>query len=539
MGVRFILVVVFFATLYGWLGFRFYNIQIRQGDFYSAQAASQMLGRSLEPVRGDIIMTDRDGSPVSLAITKNHPFIYASPEQMAREGVDLDKAATQLELVIGVPAADIMRRINNPRDPFVELLRSASDEIVLKVKELNIPGVYIGERTKRYYPYGVLAAHILGFVANNKGQYGVEAYFNKRLSGIAGRISGTTFIAPERGQDIQLTINPIIQSRAEKILASTITKFNAKGGVVIVSEPRTGAIKAMAGAPSFDPNNFGSAKMSRFINPAVQKVYEPGSVFKLITMAAALSSGSVTPDTTYIDYGTLTRNGRVIRNWNHRAHGELTMREVIERSINTGTVFAVEKMGRKTFLNYLEKFGFTAETGINLPGEVVGSIRSLINGRDINFATASYGQGISVTPISMLTAINAIANNGVMMRPRIIKGESEVLGRPISSEVAKTMTDIMVSSVERNVLADIKGYSVAGKTGTAQAPDLVMGGYRDAYINTYIGFAPAHNPRFSILIRIDEPEGNPLAGESVVPAFRDLAEFILLHYGIAPDKLES
>jgi len=539
MGVRFILVVAFFAALYGWLGFRFYNIQIRQGDFFAAQAASQMLGRSLEPIRGDIVMTDRDGSPVPLAITKNHPFIYASPEQMAREGVDINKAATQLELIIGVPAADIMRRINKPRDPFEELLRSASDEVVSQIKELNISGVYIGERTKRYYPYGVLAAHILGFVANNEGQYGVEAYFNEKLSGVAGRIYGTTFIAPEKGQDIQLTINPIIQARAEKILTDTITKFNAKGGVVIVSEPHTGAIKAMAGSPSFDPNNFGSAKMPLFMNHAVQKVYEPGSVFKIITMAAALSSGSVTPDTTYIDHGTLIRNERVIRNWNHRAHGKLTMRQVIEQSINTGTVFAVEKMGRKTFLNYLERFGFTKETGINLPGEVIGSIRSLINGRDINFATASYGQGISVTPIRMLTAINAIANNGVMMRPRITIGEPEVLGRPISAEVAKTMTDIMVSSVQRNILADIKGYSIAGKTGTANVPDLIRGGYRDVHINTYVGFAPAHNPRFSILIRIDEPEGNPLAGESVVPAFRDLAEFILLHYGIAPDKTES
>jgi len=539
MGVRFIIVVAFFAALYGWLGFHFYNIQIRQGDFYAARAASQMLGRSLEPIRGDIMMIDRDGLPIPLAITKNHPFIYASPEQMAREGVDISQAATQLEPVVGMSVADIMQRINNPRDPFVKLVRSASDDIVSQIKELNIPGIYIGERTKRYYPYGALASHILGFVSNNVGQYGVEAYFNEKLSGVAGEISGTTFTAPERGQDIQLTINPIIQSRAEKILASTITKFNAKGGVVIVSEPRTGAIKAMAGNPSFDPNNFGSAKMSRFINPAVQKIYEPGSVFKLITMAAALSSGSVTPDTTYVDYGTLIRNGRVIRNWNHRAHGELTMREVIERSINTGTVFAVERMGRRVFLEYIEKFGFTTETGIDLPGEVVGSIRSLINGRDINFATASYGQGISVTPIRMLTAINAIANNGVMMRPRIMVGEPEVLGRPISAEVAKTMTDIMVSSVQRNILADIRGYSVAGKTGTASVPDLVRGGYKDAYINTYVGFAPAHNPRFSILIRIDEPEGNPLAGESVVPAFRDLAEFILLHYGIAPDKIES
>jgi cell division protein FtsI/penicillin-binding protein 2 len=277
--------------------------------------------------------------------------------------------------------------------------------------------------------------------------------------------------------------------------------------------------------------------MSDFVNPAIQGVYEPGSVFKLITMSAAIDSGSVTPDTTYVDVGSLTIDGRTIQNWDHKSHGTLTMTEVIEQSINTGTVFAAKKTGKDNFLNYIERFGFMGKTGIDLPGEAVGSTKLLVGGRDINYATASYGQGISVSPISMLTAVNAIANNGVMMAPHIVKKEPEKIGDPISGESAKKITDMMVSAVVKNVLADIKGYNVAGKTGTAMVPDFVRGGYKDTYINTYVGFAPAYDPEFSILIRVDEPEGNPLAGASVVPAFKELAEFMLSYYGVAPDNI--
>ena len=539
MGIRFFVVVAFFALLYGALGYRFYNLQIKQGDAHAVRAASQILNIAIGPVRGNIMMTNKNGTHIPVAINKNHPFIYAVPEEIARAGINIQETSSQLEGIIGVPATKIMTRLNRPNDPFEELLRFASDEIADQVRELNIPGIYVGERPKRYYPYNSLAAHIIGFVANNKGQYGIEAYFNEKLAGSTGEVMDKSLVAPTHGQNIYLTIDQIIQAQAERVLNDTVNKFNAKGGLVIVSNPQTGAIKAMAGAPSFNPNNFSEAQMSDFMNMSVKGVYEPGSVFKLVTMAGAIDSGSVTSDTAYIDTGSLTINNRIIRNWDHRAHGRLTMRQVIEQSINTGTVFAVNQMGRNLFLNYLERFGFTRATGINLPGEVTGSIRQLINGRDINFATASYGQGISVSPIRMLTAINAIANKGIMVTPRITQGETKIEGRPISEETARIMTDIMVTSVERNVLAGIPGYSIAGKTGTAQVPDLVLGGYKDAYINTYIGFAPAHNPAFSILIRLDEPEGNPLAGASVVPAFRELAEFMLLYYNIPPDNVGS
>lgn len=537
MGIRFYFIIFCFALFYGALASWMYHIQINKRDFYTARATSQILNRSIDPIRGNIFATDKNQALIPIAINKNYSFIFAVPENMARANVDVKKVAEQLSNILEMDSDRILSRINRPNDPFEELSDEVSEETAVKIRELNISGIHIGTRLKRYYPYGTIGAHILGFISNQRGQYGIEAHYNNRLSGVPGKIDKDIFIPSKDGEDIMLTIDQIIQARAEKVLSDTVNQFNAEGGVVIVSHPQTGAIKAMAGYPSFNPNNFGSAQMSKFVNHNVQSVYEPGSVFKLITMAGAIDSLAVTPETTYVDRGSLTINNRTISNWDGKAHGTLTMNQVMERSINTGTVFAVQQMGRENFLHYLNRFGFTSRTGINLPGEVIGSIRPLINGRDINFATASYGQGISVTPIRMLTAINAIANNGIMMTPRITKGEPKVESRPISKETARKMTDMMVSTVQKNVVADIPGFSVAGKTGTAMVPDLKLGGYKDAYINTYIGFAPAYDPKFSILIRIDKPEGNPLAGATVVPAFRSLSEFILSYYNIPPDRI--
>ena len=537
MGLRFFVVVSIFSLLYGSLAIRFYNLQINKGEYYAAKAASQMLGRSLDPARGNIFMTDKNGTPIPVAVKKNYPFVYCVPEEMVKADIDFKEVAAKMEEILGIPAEEAVLKFDKPEDPYEELVKITTDETAKTITELSIPGIYVGNKPKRFYPYEKLASHVLGFVSNDEGQYGIESFYNERLSGEPGEASGDVFVIPRDGDDVYLTIDQIIQARAEKVLADAVSKFNATGGLVIVSDPKTGEIKAMAGNPSFDPNNYGSAKMSDFVNPAIQGVYEPGSVFKLITMSAAIDSGSVTPDTSYVDTGSLTIDGRTIQNWDHKSHGTLTMTEVIEQSINTGTVFAAKKTGKDNFLNYIERFGFMGKTGIDLPGEAVGSTKLLVGGRDINYATASYGQGISVSPISMLTAVNAIANNGVMMAPHIVKKEPEKIGDPISGESAKKITDMMVSAVVKNVLADIKGYNVAGKTGTAMVPDFVRGGYKDTYINTYVGFAPAYDPEFSILIRVDEPEGNPLAGASVVPAFKELAEFMLSYYGVAPDNI--
>jgi len=346
-------------------------------------------------------------------------------------------------------------------------------------------------------------------------------------------------VRPENGEDVYLTIDRNIQFQAEKILSELISEYSAEGGTVIIQNPKTGEILAMTSKPDFNPNNYGEFDIGRFLNPAVQAIYEPGSIFKVITMAAGIDSGKITPNTTYVDTGEVTLNGKTIKNWDLKAYGEVTMTRVIERSINTGAVFAQRAMGKDIFYDYLVKFGFKEKKGIELPGEIVGSLRPLeYDPRDINFATASFGQGISVTPIGLLTALSAIANDGVMMKPYInANSEPEVIREVISPHSARLVQEIMVSAVEKAEIPRIKGYNVAGKTGTAQIPNFYTGGYTDEVINTYIGFAPAYDPAVTVFVKLNKPAGAPLAGLTVVPAFRELTHFVLNYYGISPDDV--
>jgi cell division protein FtsI/penicillin-binding protein 2 len=368
----------------------------------------------------------------------------------------------------------------------------------------------------------------------------VELYFNDLLSGRNGEVKGDKIIGPQDGQNITLTIDPTIQSQTEETLKKLVSEKGAEDGLIIIQEPSTGKILAMASFPNFDPNNYSQYEMKSFLNPAVQAVYEPGSVFKVITMAAGIDSGKITPDTTYVDSGSVTYNGKTIKNWDNKSYGKAAMTNVIEHSINTGAVFAERKTGHDIFYNYLLKFGLNEKTGISLPGELKGNLNNLKKNSDINFATASFGQGVSVTPIELISAISAIANDGVLMKPLITSDEKpQTIRRAISSETAKAVTQMMVSAVKKNIIADISNYSVAGKTGTAFIPDFLKGGYTDQVINTYAGFAPATNPRFVILIKLTKPAGAPLAGQTVVPTFRELAEFMLNYYNIAPDQLRN
>ncbi len=306
----------------------------------------------------------------------------------------------------------------------------------------------------------------------------------------------------------------------------------------MVQEPSTGKILAMANLPDFNPNNYSVSRIGDFLNPAVQSVYEPGSIFKVFTMSAGIDSGKITPETFYFDSGSVTLNGRTIQNWRLKKYGNQTMMEVIEKSINTGAVFAEQKTGHDIFYNYLIKFGLNKLTGVNLPGEVKGNLRNLKNGRDINFATASFGHGVSVTPIELINAISAIANGGVLMKPYVLAdGSPEIIRRAVSVKTAKTVTAMMVSAVEKNFTADIANYSIAGKTGTAYIPDFEKGGYTEEVINTFVGFVPASAPKFIVLIKLDKPADGPFAGLTVAPAFRELARFILNYYNIPPDEL--
>jgi cell division protein FtsI (penicillin-binding protein 3)/stage V sporulation protein D (sporulation-specific penicillin-binding protein) len=308
----------------------------------------------------------------------------------------------------------------------------------------------------------------------------------------------------------------------------------------MVEDPYTGNILAMASSPGFDPNNYSAASIKDFMNPTVQLVYEPGSVFKPLTMTAGIDSGKITPNTTYIDTGSITIDGHTIHDWDLKAHGLTTMRGVIEQSLNLGTIFAEKTMGDAVFRDYVKRFGLGEKTGITLPGELSGDVRHVISGRAVDYATASFGQGITVTPIQILSAFSAIANGGLLMQPHIIAGEQPtVICRVASENTMSQVVNMMVSAVNKNILAKVEGYNVAAKSGTAYVPDFVHGGYTSDVIDTFMGFAPASHPKFVLMVKLDKPLHAPLSGEAVVPAWQQLASFILNYYQVPPDALTA
>ncbi|OIO49285.1 MAG: hypothetical protein AUJ39_01370 [Parcubacteria group bacterium CG1_02_42_13] len=548
MGIRITVLIVFFSLLYSSLIFKLYTLQIEERETYQAKAFFYHLAAGmLNPVRGSIYFTDKNNVSMPAAINKEYSIIYANPNGIE----NVPEAAQILSEISGRDKNELVDILSKKDDPYEPIVKKATEIQVNKILEYKSirkdleKWFGVKYERSRLYPLSTIASHLLGFVSADEsvgGAYGVEFYYNDRLKGKAGISEGDKLVNPaEAGEDLKLTIDLNIQREAEKILSVLVEKYKAQGGTAIVQDPKTGKILAMSNIPTFNPNSYGESEVGAFLNPATQAVYEPGSIFKIITMAAGLDAGKITPDTTYVDTGSLTLNGKTIKNWDLKAHGKITMTQVIEGSVNTGAVFAESTLGHDLFYSYLVKFGLKEKTNIDLPGEIVGSLRPLeVDKRDINFATASFGQGISVTPIGLLKTMSAVANHGVMMKPYVnVEKEPEMIGRVITEKASKEVIGMMVNAVNKAEIAKIRGYNIAGKTGTAQVPDFKYGGYTDEVINTYIGFAPAYDPKFIILLKMDKPLGAPLAGLTIVPAFRDLAQFILNYYNIPPDNLEN
>lgn len=543
MKLRFFLLISTTTLSFLFVIFHLYNLQIEKGDYYAQLAqAYNSSDEFLLPRRGNIYFVDRRGDVVPAAITKEYVNVFAVPKDIP----DPDFTAGEIHRILPeLSLADIVAKLSKTDgDEYELLVKRVSDEQLEDFKSAQIAGVHFATERARYYPLGELGAQILGFVglsAENEiphGKYGIESYYDSELVGKEGSVIDGKLIPPVKGRDIVLTIDREVQERAEDILARLVQQYRGVSGSVIVQDPRSGKIVAMANYPTFNPNNYADAELNQFTNATVEGTYEPGSVFKLITMAAGLDSGAITPNTTYYDSGSVTLNNRTVRNWDLKTHGTLTMTQVIEGSINTGTIFAERTMGHRTFYDYLLKFGVNELTGITLPGEVTGSLQAFAKNRDIDFATKSYGQGVSMTPLALMRAVSGIANGGAMRTPYILEEErSNEEMRVISKETSHQVAEMMVSAVRKNVVADIKNYDIAGKTGTAFIAG--RGGYTDDVINTYIGFAPAFDPQFAILVKLEKPEGAPLAGQTVVPAFRELAEFLLNYYHIPPSDISN
>lgn len=430
----------------------------------------------------------------------------------------------------------------------------------------NIPGIGFDFSKYRFYPEGEVGSQLFGYVGyvdgEGRGHYGLEEFFNKELFGSYGYlksergnsanliiVNDREYIAPEAGADLVLTIDRNIEFFACEKLKETVKSLQASGGSLIVVEPKTGAIVAMCSEPNFNPNNYQQVKdISHFTNPAVLYQYEPGSVFKVVTMAAAINEKKVSPSTTYEDFGSVMIPGwnRPIRNSDFStkgAHGVVDMNYVLDNSLNTGTIFAMRQMGDSVFAKYVKDFGFGERTGIELGAEGAGNINNLLRNKikEIDAATASFGQGIAVTPLQMLMAYQVIANKGVLMKPYIVekivyKDRVDVISpkrvrEVVSPQTAATVSAMLVNIVEKghSKRAAIDGYYVGGKTGTAQIA--VAGGYkRDEWIHTFIGLAPIEDPAFVMLTKIDSPKGVQYAEGSALPLWREVAEFILRYY---------
>jgi len=589
---------------------RLFDLQVLKGGFYAALAADQHeLYKSLFPERGSIYcLDDTGGEKVLYPLVTNRPMpsLYASP----REVEDASSTAHKIFEIIGFPPeldlkaeekiflADLASSSDQRlaaevaeirRDDFLEFKREElintwiealsdkskgyysirqklPEDQVDKIKELKLKGIGFQDQDYRYYPEKGLGGQIFGFwgfVDNDRrGSYGLEGYFEDVLSGENGQIKserdawgnvialGKSQIKEKvDGADLVLTINRSIQYVACQSLKKSIDKHKAKSGTIIVMDPKTGAILAMCSFPDYDPENYSKvSNISVFNNKAIFDAWEPGSIFKPITMAAAINEGKVSPDSTYVDTGVVDYGKYQIRNFENKTYGLQTMTNVLEFSLNTGVIHAMRQIGAKTFSEYVRRFGFGQLTGIEMSKEMPGNISNLDLKGEINTATITFGQGISVTPIQMITAFSAIINGGKLMKPyivsQIIRGDDVEVIKPqevrqvVSAKTSVTMKGMLVSVVENGHVksAQLSGWRVGGKTGTAQIHDDKGGYKKDEIIGSFVGFAPFADPKVAILVRVDEPLEGKLGEAVAVPVFKEVAKFALQYYNVAHDK---
>ncbi|MBN1326093.1 penicillin-binding protein 2 [Candidatus Falkowbacteria bacterium] len=571
---RLVLLVYFFSFCTLLIIGKLFDFQVLKFDSYSALASGQHeIYKTLFPERGSIYIKDKkdpifdpDENLFPLAINKDYNLVYAQPIYLKQSPEEIAKL---LSSILELSEEELIGKLSKQNDPYEPLKHKVEDSQAELVKNLNIEGIQIAKETFRYYPEKNIGANVLGFVGFDKdglksGQYGIEGYFNKELSGSQGEILSDKdtagrlisigekkFIRAKDGDDIVLTLDKTLQYELCSRLNEHAKVIEAENGVLIVMESKTGAILAMCSYPDFDPNEYNKVEdLGVYNNRAVSEPYEIGSIFKAVTMAAGLDLEAITPDTTYFDEGSRTIDDFNIRNWDKKAHGTQTMTEVLQHSLNLGTIFVVEQTGKDNFKRYVEKFGFGQKTGIQLENEAAGNIDSLKKKGDIWAATASFGQGITATPLQMVQAYGAIANDGQLIKPyivdeirtsegNIIKNMPSKVVQVMDSKTATILTGMLVNVVEKGegTNARVPGYYVAGKTGTAQIPDYKYGGYSNRTNHSFIGFAPIEDPIFTMIIKFENPKKGSFASVTCAPLFSRLAKFILDYYHIMPDKL--
>lgn len=512
----------------------------------------------LQPARGQIYTSD--GFPI--VANRLSYTVFANPK------IVKDKKTISLTLapILKTEEASISAILSLDRF-WVALSANVDEKTKEEVEKLNLPGVGFEQSYSRFYPEASTAAHLLGFVGKNDagdnvGYFGLEGYYERLLGGKEGLASviqdalGRPILAKLEGagktidgDSIVLSIDRAIQYAAEDKLKKAVESYGASGGMVEAMNPKTGEILAMAAVPSFDPAKFQDYSEKVYKNPFITNTYEPGSTFKPLIMSSAIDDGLVTIETKCnICAGPVLIGGYTLKTWNDKYHPNINMIDTIVHSDNTGMVFVGKKLGLDRMLSHLKKFGIGEATGIDLQGETVPEVKDKDSWYEVDLATTSFGQGISITPIQLLSAVSSIANGGVRMEPHVvaqvhtaegdkIKIPKKEVTRAISEKTAKVMTEIMVNAVNKGEAqwARLKGYRIAGKTGTASIP--VAGHYDpNQTIASFVGFAPADDPKFAMLVIIDRPTTSIYGADTAAPVFFSIARDILTYYGIPPTE---
>ena len=510
----------------------------------------------LTPARG--VIFDRNNSPMAVSIEMDSCF--AEPRYID----DVRDTATKLSRLTGLPRDTLERKLKSNRN-FVWLQRRLPPDLVRRIDDLGLDGISFVKETKRFYPNGELAGHVIGFTGlDPDGLEGIELKYNSTILGSTGYLvterdalgrdiekKGIVVTRASKGHNITLTLDKNIQYLTEKELAKAVTSSGARGGMAMVMEPQTGRVLAMANYPFFNPNSFSRYPAAFLKNKTIVDSFEPGSTFKVFLIAAALEENLVSPNDYFnCENGSYSIGGRTIHD-THK-YGRISVSDILKYSSNIGAAKIGTMLGPARLYSHLKEFGFGARTGIDLPGEAYGYLRNSNQWFGVDLATISFGQGVSATALQLITAVSAIANGGVLMKPYIVERISDENGvvlqerapqsvhRVISEGTAAKVTKMMEEVATEGgtgVSAYVDGYLVAGKTGTAQKVDPITRGYSvDKRTASFVGFAPANNPRLTILVVVDEPKTSPYGGVVAAPAFSAIARQSLCYLKVTPDQ---
>jgi len=547
---------------------RLYQLQVLAFDHYTERAERQYIHTKQDLYsRGSIYFTTKEGEKVSAASVRSGFVLALNPTRISNPEAVCDALTT----FIKISTERCISRATLEARTYVEIDTTVSSDVASEITKLKLDGVHLYRNQWRYYPGGSMSARSIGFVgytdkseSDLHGKYGLERYYDEVLLK-ESEVRSVNFFAEIfsnlgdlvyrkdktlRG-DIVTTMEPTVARMLDSVLMKTNDKYNSKLTGAIIMNPQTGEIYAMNAVPGFDLNDRGTTTIEQFQNPMVENVYEFGSTIKALTVAAGLDSGVITRTSTFYDSGSITLNSFTIRNYDGKGRGTVDMQQVLSQSLNTGVSHIVQKMGNKKFREYFLNFKLGSETGIDLPNEAYGLVENLNSPRDVEYATASFGQGIALTPIAAARALAALGNGGYLVTPHLVskieyqdgtskdilypKG-AQVISAETSEEISRMLTAVVDEALAGGKVA-LPNHTIGAKTGTAQIANPNGGGYyEDKYLHSFFGYFPAFNPKFLVFMYTVEPKGVQYASETLTEPFMDVTRFLINYYAVPPDR---